>query len=301
MKLGDITREVAEKVVALCPDCGFTDVSIDKPSFSCYPDSPSFVTYRARLEGASLTESDHFISLIEQWVMGGASVIVSGVLMKVDSKCLVEISDLSEDECTIKPIAIVPTPVSRYTTVVTTEPKPSVQDPTGKPSPFTTTLGVMIVVVIIAVAVLTTIIIITVLVLKNRRAQYSPRNLAIMYVASKNICIFRFHSFACRSRARGNAIKTTSNDAYEEIKHGGGGGGGGGGGRGGRRGGEAYEMVDITPTVTTPTKISLTSAADLEGMYETPFAPSQPLPAMPPLPETNEEEDGIYEVIPWDK
>ena len=293
MKLGDITREVVEKVVALCPDCGFTDVSIDKPSFSCYPDSPSFVTYRARLEGASLTESDHFISLIEQWVMGGASVIVSGVLMKVDSKCSVEISDLSEDECTMKPIVIFPTPVSRHTTVMTTEPKPSVQDPTGKPSPFTTTLGVMIVVVIIAVAVLTTIIIITVLVLKNRQAQYSPRNLAILYVASKYICIFRFHSFTCRSGARGNAIKTTSNDAYEEIKQGGGGGGG--------RGAEAYEMVDITPTVTTPTKISLTSAADLEGMYETPSASSQPLPAMPPLPETNDEEDGIYEVIPGDK
>ena len=299
MKLGDITREVVEKVVALCPDCGFTDVSIDKPLFSCYSDSPSFVTYQARLEGTSLTESDHFISLIEQWVMGGASVIVSGVLMKMDSKCLVEISDLSEDECTMKPIAIVPTLISRYTAVVNTEPKPSVQDPTGKPSHFTTTLGVMIVVVIIAVAVLTTIIIITVLVLKNRQAQYSLRNLAILYVASKYICIFRFHSFACRSGARGNTIKTTSNDAYEEIKQGG--GGGGGAVRGGRRGGEAYEMVDITPTVTTPTKISLTSAADLEGMYETPFASSEALPAMPPLPETNEEEDGIYEVIPGDK
>ena len=196
--------------------------------------------------------------------------------------------------------------------MVTTEPKPSVQDPTGKPSPFTTTLGVMIVVVvlIIAAAVLVTVIIITVLVLKNRRAQYSPRNLAIMYVASKYICICSFYSFACRSGAKGDAIQTTSNEAYEEIarrsdakgdaiqttnneayevmKQGGGGGGGG-------RGGEAYEMVDITPTVTAPTKTGPTSAADLDGMYETPFAPSQPLPAVPPPPETNEEEeDGVY-------
>ena len=156
-------------MVSLCPDCGFTDAAIDKQSFSCYPDTPSFVTYRARLEGTSLTDSDNFISLIEQWVMEGASVIVSGVLMKVDSKCSVEISDLSEDECTMKPIVIVPTPVSRHTTMMTTEPKPSVQDPTGKPSPFTTTLVVMIVVVflIVAVAVLATIIIITVLVLST--------------------------------------------------------------------------------------------------------------------------------------
>ena len=37
--------EVAKKVVAQCPDCGFTDASIDKQSFSCYPNSPSLVTY----------------------------------------------------------------------------------------------------------------------------------------------------------------------------------------------------------------------------------------------------------------
>ena len=68
--------------------------------------------------------------------------------------------------------------------------------------------------------------------------------------------------------------------------------------QGGGEGGEAYEMVDITPTVTAPTRIGPTSAADLEGMYETPFAPSQPLPAVPP---SNEEEDDVYEVIPGDK
>ena len=94
--------------------------------------------------------------------------------------------------------------------------------------------------------------------------------------------------------AKSGAIQTTSNEAYEEMKQ------GGGGRRGG--GGEAYEMMDVTPTVTKPTKTGLTSA-DLEGMYETPSASSQPLPAMPPPPESNEkeEEDGVYEVIPGDK
>ena len=92
--------------------------------------------------------------------------------------------------------------------------------------------------------------------------------------------------------AKGGVIQTTSNEAYEEMKQGGGGGGG-----------EAYEMMDITATVTTTTKIGPTSAADLKGMYETPSASSQPLPAVPPLPETNEkeEEDSVYEVIPGDK
>ena len=81
-----------------------------------------------------------------------------------------------------------PTPVS---TVVITEPiNPCVQNLTGKPSSVTTTLGVTIVVaaLIIALAVLATIINITVLILKNRRAKYSPKNLAKRYVAFKYSC-----------------------------------------------------------------------------------------------------------------
>ena len=57
------------------------------------------MTYRARLEGTSETDSGSLISLIEQWVRSGASVIVTGVLMTVDSDCSVAISHLSEPEC----------------------------------------------------------------------------------------------------------------------------------------------------------------------------------------------------------
>ena len=88
-----------EKLSALCPDCGVTEADIDKQSFSCYPESPSYVTYRARLEGTYETESGHLISLIEQWIGDGAGVIVNEVLMKVDPKCSVVISGLSEEEC----------------------------------------------------------------------------------------------------------------------------------------------------------------------------------------------------------
>ena len=58
------------------------------------------MTYRARLEGTSETDSDSLISLIEDWVRGGgASVIVTGILMIVDSHCSVAISSLREPEC----------------------------------------------------------------------------------------------------------------------------------------------------------------------------------------------------------
>ena len=73
---------------------------MDEQSFSCFEESPSFLTYRARLEGTSETDSGSLVSLIEVWVRGGgASVIVTGVLMTVDSQCSVAISSLSEPEC----------------------------------------------------------------------------------------------------------------------------------------------------------------------------------------------------------
>ena len=83
-----------------CPKCGISDDIINMQSFSCFEESSSFVTYRARLEGTSERDSDSLISLIEDWVRGGgASVIVTGILMTVDPHCSVAISSLSEPEC----------------------------------------------------------------------------------------------------------------------------------------------------------------------------------------------------------
>ena len=44
------------------------------------------MTYRARLEGTS-ENSYSLVSLIEDWVGGGASLIVAGVLLSVDADC----------------------------------------------------------------------------------------------------------------------------------------------------------------------------------------------------------------------
>ena len=101
MKLGNITSVVLERLTVsmTCTECGITGDIIDKPSFACYSESPASVTYRARLEGTSETDSGLPISLIEEWVSGGASVIVTGDLMKVDSECSVDILSLGEGEC----------------------------------------------------------------------------------------------------------------------------------------------------------------------------------------------------------
>ena len=99
MSLEDITSAILEQLTHSCAECGITSDIIDKPSFACYSESPSSVTYRARLEGTSETDSGSLISQIEEWVSGGASIILTGVLIRVDSDCSVAISSLNEGEC----------------------------------------------------------------------------------------------------------------------------------------------------------------------------------------------------------
>ena len=99
MKLEIITSAVMEQLTIMCTECGITSDIIDTPSFACFPGSPTYVTYRARLLGTTETDSGSLISLIEEWVSGGAGIIMTGVLVTVDSKCSVAISSLGEGEC----------------------------------------------------------------------------------------------------------------------------------------------------------------------------------------------------------
>ena len=98
-KLEDITNAVLEELTASCAECGISSDIIDEQSFSCFPESPTHVTFRARLGGSSETDSGSLISLLESWVSGGATIIVTAVLMTVDAECSVAISSLSEGEC----------------------------------------------------------------------------------------------------------------------------------------------------------------------------------------------------------
>ena len=85
------------QLTASCPDCGINIDIVDKELFRCFSDSPSHVTYRARLQGTSETDSGSLISLIEKWVSNGADIGVTGLHMTVDTKCSVEVS--VEEEC----------------------------------------------------------------------------------------------------------------------------------------------------------------------------------------------------------
>ena len=138
-KLEDnITNAVIEELAASCAECGITDDIIDEQSFACFPESPTYT---------SETDSGSLISLIEEWVSGGTSIIVTGVLVTVDSECSVAISSLSEGECS----------------------------PTQPPTTDTSTAiigGVVAVIVIVSVAITITIIAVT-LIVKNRHNNMS--------------------------------------------------------------------------------------------------------------------------------
>ena len=160
----DITSAVLKQLTASCPECGISSDIIDEQSFACFPQSPTHVTFRARLGGSSETDSGSLISLLESWVSGGATIIVTGVLMTVDAECSVAISSLSEGECSM----------------TTTQPPdtgtPSSTDSTGTPSSDSQSStdntaavigGVVAVILIIAITII--IIAIVALIMKSRR------------------------------------------------------------------------------------------------------------------------------------
>ena len=95
--LVNVTTAILDELTASCPECGITNNTIDRENFTC---SSSYVTYCARLEGTSQADSLYLISLIQDWVeSGGASIIVTGVILTVDSQYPVATSSLSEGEC----------------------------------------------------------------------------------------------------------------------------------------------------------------------------------------------------------
>ena len=187
-KLEHITAAVVKQLQTSCGEC--VPEMIDNQFFVCYPESPSHVTYRARLKGTSERGSDSLISLIEDWVSGGPGVIVTGVLMTVDSHCSVAISSLSEEECS---------PHSHPTDSISiTDPSTTVNGPTaakGSDDEGTATAiiggGVVAIVIVLIIAITIAIVVAAYLVLKNRRAEQKSDRYDMVYIP---LCVLLFDS-----------------------------------------------------------------------------------------------------------
>ena len=230
LKLEEITAVVVGELRIKCAEC--ESGNIDRPSFVCYPESPSHVTYRARLEGTSERGSDSLISLIEDWVSGGPGVIVTGVLMTVDSHCSVAISFLSEREClpppantTDPPITDLPItdpPITDPSITDPDSPNATTEDPNTEPpvtdhitdptataiggietpdtgaTPETTTgiiagaAAAVVIVLIIAITIAIAIVVIVFLVLKGRRGEFAVKKSDRKYV---HYCTLYLHLY----------------------------------------------------------------------------------------------------------
>ena len=97
-KVKDITSAVHEELGDLCT-CEITNDNIDEDFFQCFGASSHFVTYRARLSGTPNITSHILITYIEDWVSGGPSIRVQGVLLTVDNECPVSIATIDDAEC----------------------------------------------------------------------------------------------------------------------------------------------------------------------------------------------------------
>ena len=153
------------QLIGVCgDDCDITSDIIDMPSFDCDPDSTATVIYLARLSGTSERDSDYLISVIQDWVNDGASIIVASILMTADTKCMIFIPSLNEREC-------VP-----FTETPTSDPTPDTSpDPNSDPSESSASdntaaiIGGVVVAIILIIAITVLVIAIVAMVLKSRR------------------------------------------------------------------------------------------------------------------------------------
>ena len=170
-KLADITDTVVRILTASCADCGITSDIIDMELFACF--SESHVTYRARLQGTSETESSSLISLIEKWVDNNPNIGIAGLLIKVDSKCSVEISSFNEGECFETPETVPdPTPSPKFnvdsTPGANAGPTDSNTDSAGNTISSGPIIGGIVAVLVIFIVPIS-LIIVVILILKYRR------------------------------------------------------------------------------------------------------------------------------------
>ena len=85
-KLSDITDAMMDALTTSCSNCAITSSRIDQQSFTCDSESPTYVTYRARLEGTSETDSGSLIPLIEAWTRSGPNITAGGERLSVSQE-----------------------------------------------------------------------------------------------------------------------------------------------------------------------------------------------------------------------
>ncbi len=121
--------------------CGFSSMVMTAPLFRCFPGSDRAVTFRATLTDSRL------LTPIQAWIQTNGFIPIQNVLIEVDKSCPVQISSLTDIECTNQPAAAGSSDLAAVVGGV---------------------VGVVIVLIIV-VGITIVVIVIAVLVFKNRR------------------------------------------------------------------------------------------------------------------------------------
>ena len=86
------------QVVQNSCQCRYGQSEIGREVFHCFEGSQGSVTYRAQLLATADVDIQSLTSYLEEWVAGGNSVVVEGVILSVDEDCSAEIADLLQQE-----------------------------------------------------------------------------------------------------------------------------------------------------------------------------------------------------------
>lgn len=95
-----MTSAIVDHTLVLCDNCGLTMNHIADGAFQCFTQAAHEVTFRAHLYATATKTPQEIITHTINWIKGGASIAISGLVLTVDSNCDVVIESFGEPECT---------------------------------------------------------------------------------------------------------------------------------------------------------------------------------------------------------
>ena len=98
VKLSDVTEQIVLQLTDSC-ECALTAEYIADGRLVCDPNEPEKVIFQGRIISTPETNSTDFLPMLGSWVLNKPTIVVQGVQLKVESRCLVELANLGDTEC----------------------------------------------------------------------------------------------------------------------------------------------------------------------------------------------------------
>ena len=93
-----MTEQIVLQLTDSC-ECALTVEYIADGRLVCDPNEPEKVIFQGRIISTPDRNSTDFLPMLGSWVLNEATIVVQGVQLKVESRCLVELVNLGDTEC----------------------------------------------------------------------------------------------------------------------------------------------------------------------------------------------------------